>query len=476
MFQQNDVTAAAGLNDLLARQRRAFLEHGAPPLAERREDLTRLRDALKREASAFADAIKADFGARSRQESLLADIWPAHAAARHALRHLPRWMRTKKVPVGLEFAPSRAEIQIQPLGIIGIVAPWNYPVNLALCPLVAALAAGNRVMIKPSELTPRTADLMAKMLGNLFPQDKVAVALGGPEVGAAFTALPFDHLLFTGSTAVGRRVAQAAAPNLTPVTLELGGKSPCIVAPDAHLAQAATRIASGKLFNAGQTCTAPDYALVPRGQLEPFIAAFQAAAKKLYPTLRDNPDYTAIAADRHYARLAGALAQAREAGVRIVSTEAAGEGDLAPVRKIAPTLLIEPGENLTLMQEEIFGPILPVKTYEQLDEAIAFVNGRPRPLALYYFGAGHEGRNQVLARTHAGGVCVNDTLTHFAIEELPFGGVGASGMGAYHGETGFLTFSHRKSVFLHGPVDTKKFLQPPYGRIFSAMLGFLMRD
>jgi coniferyl-aldehyde dehydrogenase len=269
---------------------------------------------------------------------------------------------------------------------------------------------------------------------------------------------------------------QAAAPNLTPVTLELGGKSPCIVAPDADLAQAALRIASGKLFNAGQTCIAPDYAFVPRGQLEAFVSAFQAAAKKLYPTLRANPDYTAIATDRHYGRLAGALTQAREAGVRIVSVDASGEDDLSAVRKIAPTLLIEPGENLTLMQEEIFGPILPVKTFERLDEAIAYVNERPRPLALYYFGAATEERDRVLAGAHAGGVTVNDTLSHFVIEELPFGGIGASGMGAYHGETGFLTFSHRKPVFLQGPINTKKFLQPPYGRVFGAMLRFLMRD
>jgi coniferyl-aldehyde dehydrogenase len=359
--------------------------------------------------------------------------------------------------------------------VVGIIAPWNYPVNLALCPLVAALAAGNRVMLKPSEHTQRTSELLATLLAELFPQEQVAVLLGGPEVGAAFTTLPFDHLFFTGSTAVGQRVMQAAAQNLTPVTLELGGKSPCVIAPDADLAQAAMRIATGKLFNAGQTCIAPDYVLAPRESVEAFISAYQAAVKKLYPTLQANLDYTSIATDRHYARLTAALSDAREAGARIVSIDA-GEADLAARRKIAPTLLIEPADDLNLMQEEIFGPILPVKGYDRLDDAIAYINARPRPLALYYFGASAEGRDRVLARTHSGGVTVNDALSHFVVEELPFGGVGASGMGFYHGEDGFLAFSHRKAVFLQGPVDGKRFLRPPYGKLFSAMFRFLMRD
>lgn len=462
------------LANVLARQRLAFIERGAPSLEERSADISRLRDAVKRHANAFADALSADFGSRSRQESLLADVWPVHAAARHALRRLPRWMKSKSVPVGVEFAGSRARVLVQPLGVVGIIAPWNYPVNLALCPLVAALAAGNRVMLKPSEHTQRTSELLATLLAELFPEEKVAVLLGGPEVGAAFTTLPFDHLFFTGSTAVGRSVMQAAAQNLTPVTLELGGKSPCVIATDADLAQAAMRIANGKLFNAGQTCIAPDYVLAPRESVEAFISAYQAAVKKLYPTLLANPDYTSIATDRHYARLTAALSEAREAGARIISIDA-GEADVAARRKIAPTLLIEPADDLNLMQEEIFGPILPVKAYDRLDDAIAYVNARPRPLALYYFGASAEGRDRVLSRTHSGGVTVNDALSHFVIEELPFGGVGASGMGFYHGEDGFLAFSHRKAVFLQGSVDAKKFLRPPYGKLFGAMFRFLMR-
>ncbi|WP_298428309.1 coniferyl aldehyde dehydrogenase [Rhodoblastus sp.] len=476
MAVENSAAAPESLAEILKRQRHAFAAEGAPTVEQRRADITRLRDALKRQAHAISGAISADFGGRARHETLLAEVWPVHAAARHALKHLPRWMKPKRVPVGLEFRPSRAEILVQPLGVIGIIAPWNYPVNLALAPLVAALAAGNRVMLKPSELTPRTSALLAKMLGALFPEEKVAVVQGDAEVGAAFAGLPFDHLFFTGSTAVGRKVMLAAAQNLTPVTLELGGKSPCVIGPDAKMPEAALRIANGKLFNAGQTCIAPDYVLVPRERLEDFVTAYSAAVRKLYPNLRRNADYTAILNDRHYARLAEALAEAREAGARIVSIDPATEGEMAAEHKLAPTLVIEPDDRLTVMREEIFGPILPVKAYDKLDEAIEFIASRPRPLALYYFGVLTEHRERVLAGTHSGGVTVNDALTHFVIEDLPFGGVGPSGLGAYHGETGFQTFSHRRAVYHQGPIDPKIFLRPPYSRLFPAIFRFLMRN
>ena len=476
MAVENSAAAPESLAEILKRQRHAFAAEGAPTVEQRRADITRLRDALKRQAHAISGAISADFGGRARHETLLAEVWPVHAAARHALKHLPRWMKPKRVPVGLEFRPSRAEILVQPLGVIGIIAPWNYPVNLALAPLVAALAAGNRVMLKPSELTPRTSALLAKMLGALFPEEKVAVVQGDAEVGAAFAGLPFDHLFFTGSTAVGRKVMLAAAQNLTPVTLELGGKSPCVIGPDAKMPEAALRIANGKLFNAGQTCIAPDYVLVPRERLEDFVTAYSAAVRKLYPNLRRNADYTAILNDRHYARLAEALAEAREAGARIVSIDPATEGEMAAEHKLAPTLVIEPDDRLTVMREEIFGPILPVKAYDKLDEAIEFIASRQRPLALYYFGVLTEHRERVLAGTHSGGVTVNDALTHFVIEDLPFGGVGPSGLGAYHGETGFQTFSHRRAVYHQGPIDPKIFLRPPYSRLFPAIFRFLMRN
>ncbi len=477
MFMNQFAAAPSdSLAEVLEGQRRAFAAEGAPSLEQRRAEITRLRDAVKLQTRAIADAIAEDFGGRARHETLLAEVWPVHAAARHALQHLPRWMKPKRVPVGLEFRPNRAEILVQPLGVIGVIAPWNYPVNLALAPLIAALAAGNRVMLKPSELTPRTSELLAKMLGEIFPQDKVAVVQGGAQVGAAFAGLPFDHLFFTGSTAVGRKVMLAAAQNLTPVTLELGGKSPCVIGPDAKLAEAALRIAAAKLFNAGQSCIAPDYVLVPRDKLEDFVTAYGAAARKLYPTLRRNADYTAILNDRHYARLTAALAEARGAGARIVSIDPASEGEMAAEHKIAPTLVIEPRDDLTLMREEIFGPILPVKAYDRLDDAIAFIASRPRPLALYYFGVRAELREMVLAGTHSGGGAINDALTHFVIEDLPFGGIGPSGLGAYHGETGFRTFSHRRAVYHQGPIDVKMFLRPPYSRIFPAIFRFLMRN
>ncbi len=342
--------------ELLSLQRQAFLRAGAPTLGQRKADIKKLMEAVKKEAGAIAAAISADFGSRSRHETLLADVWPVLASARYTLRHLSLWMKPKRVPVGLELLPASARILYQPLGVVGIISPWNYPFNLAIVPLIAALAAGNRVMLKPSELTPRTSEFMATFLGKLFPADKIATVLGGPETGAAFAALPFDHLFYTGSTAVGRQVMLAAAQNLTPVTLELGGKSPCIVAPDAPLASAAESIASGKLLNAGQTCIAPDYVLVPQQRREALIGHLQDAIGKFYPSLSANPDYTAIINGRHYARIAGYIEEARQRGARIVEINPSNEALSAEGRKIAPTLLIDPPDDLAVMRDEIFGP------------------------------------------------------------------------------------------------------------------------
>lgn len=460
--------------DVLAIQRQAFLREGPPSLAERKSDINRLKDAVKKEAEAIASAISADFGTRSRHETLLADVWPVISSARHALAHLSSWMKPKRVGVGLELMPASARIVSQPLGVVGIISPWNYPFNLAVVPLIAALAAGNRVMLKPSELTPHTSEFLAGFLAKLFPQEKVATVLGGPETGAAFAALPFDHLFYTGSTAVGRRVMLAAAENLTPVTLELGGKSPCIVGPDASLPKAAESTASGKLFNAGQTCIAPDYVLVEEARRDEFVGHLTDAITKFYPTLRANPDYTAIVNARHYGRIARYVDEARQRGIRIIEVNPSREPLPAEERKIAPTLLIDPPDDLAVMRDEIFGPVLPIKSYGSLDEAIDYVNSRTRPLALYYFGADKTSREKVLARTVSGGVTLNDTLLHFAAENLPFGGVGPSGMGAYHGESGFQTFSHRKAVFLQSTVSGAGFLRPPFGRVANAMLKFLL--
>ena len=307
-------------------------------------------------------------------------------SARETLKHLARWMKPKSVGVGLELLPGRARILYQPVGVVGIISPWNYPIQLALMPLIAALAAGNRVMLKPSELTPRTSEFLADFLGRLFPEEKVATILGGPEVGAAFAALPFDHLFYTGSTEIGRRVMRAAAENLTPVTLELGGKSPCIIGRDAALPAAAESIASGKLLNAGQTCIAPDYILVPEDIRDRFVGLIHEAVTRLYPSLAANPDYTSIINARHYGRITRYIEEARQRGTRVVEINPAGEALSPQERKIAPTLLLDPADDLAVMREEIFGPVLPVKSYRTLDDAIDYVNARPRPLALYYFG------------------------------------------------------------------------------------------
>ncbi len=342
-------------------------------------------------------------------------------------------------------------------------------------PLVAALAAGNRVMLKPSELTPRTSDFLSEFLTDLFPPDKVATIIGGPESGQGFARLPFDHLLYTGSTTVGRLVMQAAAENLTPVTLELGGKSPCILGEDAALPSAVESIVYGKLLNAGQTCIAPDYVLLPERNLDEFVKLTVDTTKKFYPKLATNPDYTSIINDRHYRRVTQYVAEAKASGARVVEINPRGETLPAEARKMPPTLVIEPGENLALMREEIFGPVLPIKTYRDLDQAIDYVNSHPRPLALYYFSADAESRNAVLRKTISGGASVNTTLFHFVAENLPFGGIGPSGIGAYHGEFGFQTFSHRKGVFLQSRLSGARFLYPPFGRITNLMLKFLRR-
>ena len=456
-------------------QRTAFLRADAPSLAERRADLTRLRDAIEKSARPLAAAISGDFGNRSRYETEIGEIVPVLAAIRHARRHLRGWMRPKRVPVPLELLPGRARILYQPLGVVGIISPWNYPFQLAVAPLVAALSAGNRVMLKPSELAPRTSEFLAEFLGGSFPTDQVATVLGGPDVGQAFARLPFDHLLYTGSTAVGRRVMQAAAENLTPVTLELGGKSPCILAEDAILPSAVESIVYGKLLNAGQTCIAPDYVLLPERSLEEFIKLTADTIAKFYPALAGNPDYSAIIAERHYHRLAHYVAEATASGARVVEINPGREPLSAETRKLPPTLVINPSNDLAIMREEIFGPLLPVTTYRRIEDAIDYVNGRPRPLALYYFGSGRGQRDEVMRRTLSGGVSINTTLFHFAAENLPFGGVGPSGIGAYHGEFGFQTFSHRRAVFLQSRINGAWLLYPPFGRLTDLVLRLLSR-
>jgi coniferyl-aldehyde dehydrogenase len=449
----------------------AFARERYPTLATRRDRLARLLNIVTVHEKRLCAAIDHDFGHRSAQETRLAELYIVTAEIQHATRHLRRWMRARRIATPLKFLPASARVLPQPLGVVGVISPWNYPVQLALAPAVGALAAGNRVMLKPSEVTPETSGLLKELIGREFAEGEFSVVLGNADVGEAFARLVFDHLFFTGSTGVGRAVARAAAENLTPVTLELGGKSPALFDRDADFALAAQRLVAGKLLNAGQTCIAPDYALVPADRVDAFVAAVTIAARRLYPSFDDNPDYTSIVNERHHRRLLGLLDDASAKGAQIIALGQSGTAS----RKLAPALVVGVNDDMAIMREEIFGPLLPVETYTTLDDAIARINARPHPLAFYYFGADTAPRERVLRETLAGGVTVNDTLWHFAHEGLPFGGVGGSGFGAYHGERSFRTFSHEKAIFIQPRTAAARLLYPPYGKMFERMLALLKR-
>ncbi len=451
-------------------------------LALRRDRLARLDTLLTQHAAELSAAVNADFGVRSPALTQLADFFVLHSLMAHTRRHLRAWMRSQRVATPLYLLPARGHVQRQPLGVVGVVAPWNYPVQLAFGPVLTALAAGNRVMLKPSEQTPQTSALMAELVGRAFAPDEFCVVQGRAEVASAFASLPFDHLFFTGSTTVGRKVALAAAANLTPTTLELGGKSPCIVDASCRIEDAALKIAHGKLFNAGQTCIAPDYLLLPRGREEAFAEAFARAVARLFPRIAGNPDYTAILDERQHARLQHLLAdaEAQGASLQVIDPHAGpafthGEAGMPLQRQMPPVLVFGAHGGMRLMTEEIFGPVLPVLAYDDLDAAIAYVNAGPRPLALYFFGDDRRARGRVLAQTVSGGVTVNDTLLHVAHEGLPFGGVGESGWGAYHGETGFLRFSQQKAVLLQSRLGLGRLMYPPYGPRLAALMRWIKR-
>jgi coniferyl-aldehyde dehydrogenase len=462
----------AEMRRLYALQREAWNRAGAPDEKARQGSLDRLEHVLARHGDELADAISADFGNRARQETELLELVPTLNSLRHARRHLRRWMRPEPRHVDWIFQPGKAWVQYQPLGVIGNIAPWNYPLLLALAPMVDALAAGNRVMLKPSEYTPAFSAMLKQRLGEVFAEDEVAVCLGGPDVAEAFSRLPFDHLLFTGSTAIGRKVMQAAAENLTPVTLELGGKSPVVVAPDYGVTRAAKDLAFGKFANAGQTCIAPDYVLAPVGQATAIAEAILAEVRRFYPTIATNPHYTSIISERHFERLQRAIEEARAGGARVLSH---GEETSRDARKINPTVVLNPPPDSLLMREEIFGPVLPVLAYETLDGAIAHINAHDRPLALYCLSGDPATREKVLTRTTSGNVTVNGTLLHIAQDDLPFGGVGPSGMGAYHGREGFKRFSHAKGVFQVRGLNPFDLLAPPYGRLADTFIRFMRR-
>ncbi len=512
--------ATADLDTLFAAQHRASRAMVDVPLAWRLERLQRLQSLIDTHGPALADAVQADFGVRGRQLTDVADYFVLLATLSQLKSQCAKWMKPQRVSTPIYLQPARAHIQRQPLGVVGIIGPWNYPLQLTLGPLATALAAGNRAMIKPSELTPHSSALLAELLHSAFHPDEVAVVQGGPDVAHAFACLPFDHLFFTGSTAVGRKVAEAAARNLTPTTLELGGKSPCIVDAScsaADMAGVALKIAHGKLINAGQTCIAPDYVLLPEGREAEFEQAFARAVDQLFPTLAGNADYASIVSDRHFARLHGLVDEAKAAGARVVVVQSntqgilnsiadntnsesekaqkslknlprqagdhgadhaahpAGQPTAEPARQMAPVLVFHPPAQSHLMTEEIFGPILPVLTYRTLADAVAHINARPRPLALYWFGTDAAARDQVLSQTVSGGVTINDTLLHIAHHNLPFGGVGESGWGSYHGEAGFLRFTQQKPVLVQSRWAMGHLFYPPYGPRFQQLMGLLKR-
>jgi coniferyl-aldehyde dehydrogenase len=456
------------MRETLDRQRAAFMAELPVSIAARKDRLKRAAAMITDHADRFCGALSEDFGHRSREQSMLTDVAGAVGPINHAIRHVERWARREKrsmqFPLGL--LGARAWVEYQPKGVVGVIAPWNFPVNLVMGPIAGAFAAGNRAMVKTSEYTPRTAALFEEVVGTYFPPEELAFISGGPEVGKAFAELPFDHLLFTGATGIGRHILHAAADNLTPVTLELGGKSPVIVGRSADLARASERVALGKMLNAGQICLAPDYMLVPAEEETRIVDGLKRAASAMYPTLLANPDYTSIVNDRHFQRLSDWLDDARDKGATIEQVNPAGEDFAATnARKMPLTIVRDATDDMILMQEEIFGPILPIRRYEAIDGAIDEVNRRARPLGLYYFGRDEDERRRVLDRTISGGVSLDDVIFHVSMEDLPFGGIGPSGMGAYHGEDGFRTFSHAKAVFRQARLDVAKLagIKPPYG-------------
>ncbi|MBC7792421.1 MAG: coniferyl aldehyde dehydrogenase [Clostridia bacterium] len=466
------------LAEIYERMRASMRREGVPSYGVRRERLDRLLDLVRSYRTRLVEAVSADFGHRSRHETQIAEIFPIISHLKTARSKLREWMKPEKVPVSWLFIPGNASVVREPLGIIGVVSPWNYPLHLALIPLTEAIAAGNRVMLKPSELTPATSEVIRELLAATFEADEVTTVLGGPEVAQAFSRLPFDHLFFTGSTSVGRHVMRAAADNLTPVTLELGGKSPALVHAEYDVVKAAERICFGKLFNAGQTCIAPDYALVQEDKVSAFVDAFKAAARRMYEDRYEgNLDYSSIVSIRHKERLERLLTEAENAGAQLVRLGNAAEETedrMESSRKMAPVLVLDCAETTTLMREEIFGPILPVVRYRDIEGALRFINDRDKPLALYYFDDDGARAEEVRNRTSSGGMVVNDTLLHIAQDELPFGGVGASGMGRYHGFEGFRTFSNPRAVYRQSGFAQTFRLNPPYRTFVEKMLAKLI--
>jgi len=458
--------------DILERQKAAHIRDGALTAQQRIDWIDRCIGLLVDHEDEIADALNEDFGSRSKDATRFTDVAGSIGPLKFAREHVKKWMRPEKrrpTPAILSLFGASAVLHYQPKGTVGVISPWNFPINLTFAPLAGILAAGNRAMIKPSEFTPATSELMKTMFAKAFTDEEIAVITGGPEVGQAFAGLPFDHMIFTGATSIARHVMRAAAENLVPLTLELGGKSPVVVSRTADMKTTAARIMNGKTLNAGQICLAPDYVFVPEERAAEFVTEAKASVNRMFPTMKDNPDYTSVVAQRHYDRIMGYIDDARAKGAEIVEMKPDGENFTQQEhRKIPPTLILNPTDDMKVMQEEIFGPVMPVKTYKAVDEAVGYINAHDRPLGLYYFGADDSEKDRVLNNTTSGGVSVNDVIMHVAQEELPFGGVGPSGMGSYHGYDGFKEFSHRKAVYTQLKKDIPQLAQmrPPFGKGF----------
>ena len=469
------------MNSTLQMQRDAYLKEGIVSAETRIDRLQRGVDVLIKYNEKITDALNTDFTCRPREVTLLTDVGAGIAPMKHAIKHLRSWMKPEKRPTMFPFnlVGGRSRIEYQPLGVVGIIAPWNFPVNMVFAPLAGVLAAGNRAMIKPSEFTPVTSALMAEMIAEAYDPAEIAIFDGGPEVGQAFSNLPFDHMIFTGATSIARHILTAAARNLVPVTLELGGKSPVVISRSADIEKSLGRIMTGKTLNAGQICLAPDYLLVPEEKLHEVIAAAQKAVAQMYPKILDNPQYTSVINERHFERLNGYLAEASERGQKIIPINPAKE-DFSTQQgtlKIPPTLIPEPADDLKMMEEELFGPLLPIRTYNNFEETISYINSKPRPLAAYYFGDDKQEETALISRTTSGGVCINDVVMQVAQEDLPFGGVGPSGMGAYHGLKGFQTFSHAKSIYRQSSINIAKLggMLPPYGKATESTIKMQLK-
>ncbi|WP_198559845.1 coniferyl aldehyde dehydrogenase [Colwellia sp. 12G3] len=473
------INSDQSLTSILEQQKLDYKLSPAPSIQYRKEQLMALKMALLSHQEALVTALDKDYGQRAKQDSLMADILPCVMNINYTLKNLKKWSKPQRRHAGLLLSPAKVTVHYQPLGVIGIMVPWNFPIMLSIGPLIGVLAAGNRAMIKLSEFTPATNAVITTMLSTIFDTKTVAIVEGEADVAATFSALPFNHLIFTGSTNIGRHVMRAAANNLTPVTLELGGKSPVIIADDMPIETAVERLIFGKCLNAGQICVAPDYIFCPESKVDELIAAYQKQFKNMYPkhsnnSIDENKDYANIINDAQHKRLLSWLDEAIDKGAKVVS--ASGEKINRSTRQLPTQLITQVTDDMQLMQEEIFGPLLPIMPYKDLDKVIDYINDRPRPLALYIMSFDKTTQQLLLDKTHSGGVCINDTIMHVAADDAPFGGVGDSGMGHYHGKEGFLTFSKAKTVLAQGKINMGKLVHPPYDSfIQKLMLKLFMR-